>query len=97
MGPTEAVEPANSQRAPTIVLDGLRITDAEIVYGDFHIFKVWALDQKPALIIGMDVLGTLASLEHRLQESGHLRGKPANGAHSLGMTQGQLNNMSIKH
>jgi hypothetical protein len=33
-----------------------------MVFGDFHIFKVWDLWQEPAMIIGMDVLGTVASL-----------------------------------
>ena len=32
------------------------------MYGDFHIFNVWGLRATPALIIGMDVLGTVASL-----------------------------------
>jgi hypothetical protein len=38
------------------------MTDVAIVYGDFHIFKVWAMQDKPAMILGMDVLGTVASL-----------------------------------
>jgi NADPH:quinone reductase-like Zn-dependent oxidoreductase len=33
-----------------------------IVYGDFHIFKVWEMVDKPAMIIGMDVLGTVPAL-----------------------------------
>jgi hypothetical protein len=30
--------------------------------GDFHIFNVWGMQDKPAMIIGMDVLGTAATL-----------------------------------
>jgi hypothetical protein len=33
-----------------------------VVYGDFHIFKVWDLHDKPALVIAMDVLGAVSSL-----------------------------------
>ena len=38
------------------------MTDVAIVYGSFHIFKVWDMQNKPAMILGMDVLGTVASL-----------------------------------
>jgi predicted aspartyl protease len=95
-GATEAVEPGELQRAPTIVLDGLRINDAEIVYGNFHIFKVWALDQQPALIIGMDVLGTLASLSIDFKNQDIYVASLHNGVNSLGITHGELNNMAIK-
>jgi predicted aspartyl protease len=61
-GATTQVEPGEIFRAPTISIDTLRIEDVEVVYGDFHIFKVWELQEKPAMIIGMDVLGTVASL-----------------------------------
>jgi hypothetical protein len=40
----------------------LRINDVKVVYGDFHIFKVWDMQDKPTLIIGMDVLATVGSL-----------------------------------
>jgi predicted aspartyl protease len=61
-GATAQVEPGEIWRAPTMVIDTLRINDVEVVYGDFHIFKVWDMHDKPALIIGMDVLGTVGSL-----------------------------------
>jgi predicted aspartyl protease len=61
-GATAQVEPGEIWRAPTMVIDSLRISDVEVVYGDFHIFKVWDMQDKPAMIIGMDVLGTVASL-----------------------------------
>lgn len=61
-GATAQVEPGEIWKAPTIVIDSLRINDVQVVYGDFHIFKVWDMQDKPAMIIGMDVLGTVASL-----------------------------------
>jgi len=61
-GATAQVEPGEIWRAPTIVIDSLRITDVEVVYGDFHVFRVWEMENKPAMIIGMDVLGTVGSL-----------------------------------
>jgi predicted aspartyl protease len=61
-GATMQVEPGEIWRAPTILIDSLRINDVQVVYGDFHIFKVWDMQDKPAIIIGMDVLGTVGSL-----------------------------------
>ena len=61
-GATQEVEPGEIQTAPTISIESLRITDVAIVYGDFHIFKIWQMRDKPAMILGMDVLGTVASL-----------------------------------
>ncbi len=96
-GATQEVEPGELQPAPTIVLDGMRITDTEIVYGDFHIFKVWALEQKPALIIGMDVLGTVASLAIDFKNQDIYVEGQRSGPHSLRMTGSELNNMAMKH
>ena len=61
-GATAQVEPGEIWRAPTILIDTLRINDVQVVFGDFHIFKVWDMQDKPAMIIGMDVLGTVGSL-----------------------------------
>jgi predicted aspartyl protease len=61
-GATAQVEPGEIWRVPTLIIDTLRINDVNVVYGDFHIFKVWDLQSKPAMIIGMDVLGTVSSL-----------------------------------
>jgi hypothetical protein len=61
-GATAQVEPGEILRAPTITIDTLRIEDVAVVFGDFHIFKVWDMQDKPAIIIGMDVLGTVSSL-----------------------------------
>ena len=61
-GATAQVEPGEIWRVPTLIIDTLRINDVDVVYGDFHIFEVWDLENKPAIIIGMDVLGTVSSL-----------------------------------
>jgi hypothetical protein len=61
-GATEKVEPGEIQSTPPIVIEPLRISDVKVVYGDFHIFDVWGMRDRPAIIIGMDVLGTVAAL-----------------------------------
>jgi predicted aspartyl protease len=61
-GATAQVERGEILRAPTLIIDSLRINDVQVVYGDFHVFRVWDMQDKPAMIIGMDVLGTVGSL-----------------------------------
>ena len=61
-GATKDTEPGELLRVPTISIDALRIEDVVLVFGDFHIFKVWDMEKEPAMIIGMDVLGTTSSL-----------------------------------
>jgi predicted aspartyl protease len=61
-GATTEVESGEIRTAPLIAIDSLQITEVAVVYGNFHIFKVWKMQERPAIIIGMDVLGTVASL-----------------------------------
>lgn len=55
----------NSQRGLRYRVSGVRLGAANIdnliiTFGDFGVFKVWGLDKEPAILIGMDVLGTLS-------------------------------------
>jgi hypothetical protein len=61
-GATPAIAEGELKPAPTIRLGEIAISGGSIVYGDFHIFHVWGLADRPAVIIGMDVLGTVAQL-----------------------------------
>jgi hypothetical protein len=61
-GATEQAERGEIWQAPTVFIDTMRINDVQVVYGDFHIFKVWEMQDTPAMIVGMDVLGTVGSL-----------------------------------
>jgi hypothetical protein len=40
----------------------LRLSNLEVIFADFHVFKLWGLDQQPAMLIGMDMLGVLERL-----------------------------------
>jgi predicted aspartyl protease len=46
---------------PQVQMQGCEVRNAVAVVGDFHIFQMWDLVDKPALIVGMDVLGGLKS------------------------------------
>ena len=43
--------------APTIYLGEAELRDLEVTFGDLHVFRVWELEDKPAILIGMDLLG----------------------------------------
>jgi Aspartyl protease len=61
-GATPQVEPGRIVTAPMIAIGPLRIAGVDVIYGNFHIFKVWGLEDRPAMILGMDVLGTVEGL-----------------------------------
>ena len=48
--------------SPEIFLGPAAIEHLAIVYSDIPIFRIWHLDSRPALIIGMNVLGTVDAL-----------------------------------
>jgi len=62
IGVTEDIQQASRVRIPSIVAGDLIVRNAEIMFSDLHIFEHWQLLSKPAVIIGMDVLGTLDTL-----------------------------------
>ncbi len=61
-GATQAEQDGDSHFAPPISLGRATINSANIVYSDFSIFEHWGLDNQPALIVGMDVLGLVDTL-----------------------------------
>jgi predicted aspartyl protease len=70
LGATENKAKGRYELAPPVELGDARIKQLPLTYGDFHIFKVWDMVDEPALILGMDVLGTLKSfvLDYRTRE-----------------------------
>jgi hypothetical protein len=49
-------------RTPPIVLGEVEIAQVYVIYGDIYVFKLWNLENEPALVLGMDVLGILDTL-----------------------------------
>jgi hypothetical protein len=47
---------------PTMYLGDLEIADLRVTFGDFDVFRLWDLEHEPAIVIGMDVLGTVDAL-----------------------------------
>jgi predicted aspartyl protease len=61
-GTTAAVSQGQLHAVPPVILGGATISDMDVVFGDFHVFKAWDLEGRPAMLIGMDVLGGVRQL-----------------------------------
>jgi predicted aspartyl protease len=61
-GATAAVTRGESRIAPAIRIGEASLDNLEITFADLHVFRYWKLDQVPALLIGMDLLGVVARL-----------------------------------
>ena len=57
-GATTDVSTGEMLLTPSIIMGPVTLANVTVVYGAFHIFQVWELESQPAIIIGMDVLGT---------------------------------------
>jgi hypothetical protein len=67
---TQTVQSGVMGRVPSVKLGAATIQNLDIAFGDFQIFRSWGLENVPAVLIGMDVLGTLAdlSIDYRRKE-----------------------------
>ena len=55
--PTGRSAPAQAMMLPRLGLGGVTVTRLPILAGDFHTFRVWGLADRPAMLLGIDVLG----------------------------------------
>jgi len=62
IGITEDIQQATLVRIPSIVAGQMIVRNTLVRFSDLHIFDHWKLTSQPALLIGMDVLGTLDTL-----------------------------------
>jgi hypothetical protein len=52
----------NLLAAPPISLGNIDIGNLHPVFGDFEVFRMWGVADAPAIVVGMDVLGTAQAL-----------------------------------
>ena len=58
-GATSDVDEGTYFNAPTISIGAARLSRLPVTFADLHVFELWGLAGEPALVVGMDVLGTL--------------------------------------
>jgi hypothetical protein len=61
-GATLAVEEGELIKTPAIEMGPIQILDYGVTFADVYIFKHWKYTSEPAIMIGMDALGTLDTL-----------------------------------
>ncbi len=61
-GATPDIADGEVQLIKEATIGDMTLTNLEVIFADFHVFKHWELDQEPALLIGMDMLGVLDRL-----------------------------------
>jgi predicted aspartyl protease len=67
---TDSAQPTVIGQVTNVELGAVEVNTMEIAFGQFHIFDTWNLEHEPAMLIGMDVLGTLSrlSIDYRRRE-----------------------------
>lgn len=67
---TGNLQAALAAGVPPVTLGDATIKGLKVTFGSFRVFESWGLDQVPALLIGMDVLGTLRgiSIDYKRKE-----------------------------
>jgi predicted aspartyl protease len=61
-GATPDIADGDVQEIKEASIGDMKLSNLEVIFADFHVFKLWGLDQEPALLIGMDMLGVLERL-----------------------------------
>ena len=62
IGVTQDIQYADRARISSLYAGDLLVRNADIMFADLHIFEHWKLISKPAVLIGMDILGVLDTL-----------------------------------
>ncbi len=62
IGATKEIQDGEVIPAPAIRFGAIQIRDSGVTFADMYIFTHWKLTTEPAILIGMDALGTLDTL-----------------------------------
>lgn len=70
IGVTLDVAHGKSIAVPPIALGGIEIHNMRVTFGDMFIFDKWDMTREPAILIGMDVIGSLDTLiiDYKMRE-----------------------------
>jgi predicted aspartyl protease len=61
-GATPDIADGDVQEIKEASIGDMTLSNLEVIFADFHVFKLWELDKEPAMLIGMDMLGVLERL-----------------------------------
>jgi predicted aspartyl protease len=80
IGATEDVARGLSYRVSNVKIGEAKLNNLSVTFGALHVFKIWGLEDTPALLVGMDLIGTLQRfvVDYKRQEL-HLQVRDAPG------------------
>ena len=61
-GATPDIADGDVQEIKEATMGDMTLTNMEVIFADFHVFKLWGLHEQPAMLIGMDMIGVLDRL-----------------------------------
>lgn len=61
-GATADVQQGESLLAPPITIGQAELNNLEVTFGDLYLFRAWQMESMPAVLLGMDLLGTAEHL-----------------------------------
>jgi predicted aspartyl protease len=60
IGETLVRQRGERRRVPVLRMGGaIQIARPTVIFGEFYVFRLWDLDKEPAVVIGMDMIGSL--------------------------------------
>jgi aspartyl protease len=63
IGETLARQVGERRLVPVLRMgSAVQVARPAVIFGDFHVFKLWRLESQPAVVVGMDMIGTLGTL-----------------------------------
>lgn len=85
MGVTMDVQHGEAFDAPPVSINDITIRGMRVTFGDMYIFDAWKMNDEPALLIGMDIIGLLDTLiiDYKRREL-HMRPRERTGRQSTG-------------
>jgi len=60
IGETLTRQRGERRQVPVLrMADAIQITRPTVIFGEFYVFRLWDLESEPAIVIGMDIIGSL--------------------------------------
>jgi len=55
---------------PSVKIGEANLHNLSVTFGDLHVFRIWGLEDEPAILVGMDLIGTLQRfvIDYKRQE-----------------------------
>ena len=59
IGATAETSSGLAVTVPSVKIGEVSLLNLSVTFGDLHVFQIWGLEDEPAILVGMDLIGTL--------------------------------------